>query len=272
MKRQHTKIIAEIGSNHLGDMDLAQKMIKIAAESGADIVKFQSWQAKTLIKTHPDYKAKFKWYQQTELDEKKHQFLKEACEKARVEFLTTVFDLSRVDFLARLTPARIKIASPDCSSLRLLKAVKNKFNEVIVSTGMTYDSEVVKTAKLLKGTDFVFMHCVSIYPAPLEQANLSRMEWLKAFTPRVGFSDHSLGIELAKIAVVLGACYVEKHFTIDRSLPGPDQKVSTLPEDFAELARYRDEFEKARGVPHRPLTETEEKLREIYIGKWGNNK
>ncbi|MDP2933843.1 MAG: N-acetylneuraminate synthase family protein, partial [bacterium] len=139
-------------------------------------------------------------------------------------------------------------------------------------TGMTYDSEVIKTAKLLKGTNFVFMHCVSIYPTPLEQANLSRMEWLKAFTPCVGFSDHSLGIELAKMAVVLGACYVEKHFTIDRSLLGPDQKMSTLPEDFAELARYRDEFEKAWGVPHRPLMETEEKLREIYIGKWGNNK
>ncbi|MBF0522486.1 MAG: N-acetylneuraminate synthase family protein [Candidatus Omnitrophica bacterium] len=272
MKRERTKIIAEIGSNHLGDMELAQKMIKVAAQNGIDIVKFQSWQAKTLIKTYPDYEAKRTWYQKTELDEQKHQFLKEACAKAGVEFLTTVFDLGQVDFLARLTPERIKIASPDCSSLSLLKAVKSKFKEVIVSTGMTYDAEVIETARLLKDSNFVFMHCVSMYPTPLEQANLSRMEWLKQFTPRVGFSDHSLGVELAKMAVVLGACYVEKHFTIDRNLPGPDQKMSTLPEDFAELARYRDECEKAWGVSNRPLTDSEENLRKIYIGKWGNNK
>lgn len=266
-----TKIIAEIGSNHLGDMSLAESMIRTAAENGVDIVKFQSWQADKLVRSYPDYEAKCEWYKKTQLTDDQHLVLMGLCKKYNVEFLTTVFDLDRVEFLAKICPQRIKIASPDCASHALLKRVKGKFGEIIVSTGMTEDTEILETAKILAGSNFVFMHCVSLYPAPAEQTCFARMAWLKTLSKDVGFSDHSIGADLAKIAVVLGARYVEKHFTIDRNLPGPDQKISNLPEDFKEIARFRDVYLQSWGRPDRKLTDKEYELRRVYIGKWGNN-
>ena len=137
---------------------------------------------------------------------------------------------------------------------------------------MTYDTEIRNAAKTLKGSNFVFMHCISIYPTPIEEMNLSRMAWLRKFTSRVGFSDHSIDREGSMVAIAMGACYIEKHFTLDRSLPGPDQKISSLPEDFTKLAEWRDLVHSAMGMPGRRMTDAEKGLRGIYIGKWGDNK
>jgi N,N'-diacetyllegionaminate synthase len=265
-------IIAEFGSNHLGDMDLAQRMIDAAAKAHVDVVKFQSWQADRLIASYPDYEKMMAWYKKTELTDEKHWALKKACENAGMEFLTSVFDLSRVAFLAELGLKRIKIASPDCGSTALLKAVRDRFPEILVSTGMSTDVEVLAAAQTLKGHSFTLLHCVSKYPTPLSEVNLSRMDWLATLCPSVGFSDHTMGPTAAKMALAHGAKYVEKHFTLDQTLPGPDQKMSSPPDVFREIADWRNQWEECRGQDHRPLTEAEDALRKKYIGKWGNNR
>ena len=265
-------LIAEFGSNHLGDIDLTRRMIDAAANARIDVVKFQSWQADRLITTYPDYARMMEWYKKTELSDEKHRILKKACEEAGVEFLTSVFDLDRVPFLATLGLKRIKIASPDCGSTALLKAVKDRFPEILISTGMSTDAEVEAAAKTMGQHPFTLLHCVSQYPTPLEMVNLSRMDWLATLCPSVGFSDHTMGATAAKMAIAHGARYIEKHFTLDQTLPGPDQKMSSPPEVFREIADWRDQWETCRGQAHRPLTDAEEALRKKYIGKWGNNR
>ena len=189
-----TQLIAEIGANHGGNMDLAISMIEGAAASGADWVKFQSWRAKTLPEGAPGYD----FYQQAQLSDDDHRRLIAACKANNVKFLTTCFDRGRVGFLGSLGLSTIKIASPDLTSHAMLKDLRAQFDHMIVSTGMSHDKEIEETAALLKDTSFTFLHCVSLYPTPLDRVNLSRMDWLRQFTPSVGFSDHTLGTDAPK--------------------------------------------------------------------------
>jgi sialic acid synthase SpsE len=266
---RRTQLIAEIGANHAGDMELAVRMIEAAAASGAHWVKFQSWRADTLREgsAHPSYG----WYQQAQLSDDDHRRLIAACESNGVHFLTTCFDLQRVSFLASLGLTTIKVASPDLASHQLLAELRSHFDHLIVSTGMSYDTEVQATAALLKDTSFTFMHCVSLYPTPLEAVNMERMDWLRTFTPSVGFSDHTQGTEAPMLAIARGAAFVEKHFTLSRYLPGKDQVISCEPHEFRRIADYAALAEQMMGTPHPPLSETEQNLRTAYIGKWGNN-
>ncbi len=262
-------IIAEISSNHMGNMELASKMIEEAAKAGADFVKFQSWQEKTLIPSWTDRD----WYKQTELSDDNHKFLIDECKKNNVEFLTTCFDRGRIDFLASLGMKYIKIASTDLASFTMLKEIRDAFEFPIVSTGMSTKEEIEEASKILsKKGDFAILHCVSIYPTPPEKLNLQKMEWLKQFSKFVGLSDHSLGVDGAKIALARGASFIEKHFTLHRNLPGKDHKISILPNQLKSLCDFRDFIEKADGKLSFELSESELAVREKFVGRWGDNK
>lgn len=267
-KLKPAKVTAEVGYNHNGDMKLAKEMIWAAKESGADFVKFQSWRAKKL--THE--KSEHERLAPVELSDENHFELVEECKKAGVEFLTTCFDLDRVDFLAILGLKYIKVASSEATSWKMINLLKEKFDHLIISTGVTYDSEVEKLASLLKGKKFTLLHCLFIYPAPMELVNLARMDWLRNFTDSVGFSDHTVGTVAAKIAIARGANLIEKHFTIDRNLPGKDQKVSAEPAELAEICKAAKTYWKYIGTEHPEMTEQELKNRERYIGRWGDNR
>jgi N,N'-diacetyllegionaminate synthase len=269
MSDNRTQLIAEIGANHAGDIDLAIRMIEAAAASGAQWVKFQSWRAETLREgeAHPNYN----WYVQSQLSDDDHHRLITACEANQIGFLTTCFDLARVPFLSSLGLSTVKVASPDLASHTMIKELRKNFDHLIVSTGMSFDDEIEQTGTLLRGTSFTFMHCVSLYPTPLESVNLARMDWLRSFTPSVGYSDHTFGTEAAKLAVGRGAAYIEKHFTLSRYLPGKDQAVSCEPHELRQIADHIALVEKMMGTVHPSLSENEGQMRQVYIGKWGDN-
>ncbi len=266
------RIVADIGSNHLGNMAIAEAMVSAAAEVGVDMVKFQSWQASKLRPDFPDYQATFARHLSTELSDEDHYRLVNFCREKGVEFLTTCFDLERVDFLAGLGLRTIKVASPDCASFRLLDRLMEKFEHLIISTGMSTDEEVERMIRHTRGHKVTVLHCVSLYPTPLDKVNLERMNWLRSFGVEVGFSDHSLGVEASMLAISMGAQMVEKHFTLSRRLPGKDQAVSGTPEEFAQLVAWAALVEQMKGQAHPGMSEEELKLRALYVGKWGDNK
>lgn len=262
------KIIAEAGSNHGGDMVLAREMVSAAAESGCDYVKFQSWQANRLDPLNPDRD----FYKNLELSDEAHLDLMEACRRNNIRFLTTCFDCHRVDFLSSLGLKSIKVASTDVGSTKLLNLLKEHFPHLVVSTGMSFDEEVRRAAETLKGCSYTFLHCVSLYPTPLDKVNMARMDWLRQFTPSVGFSDHTIGVEAGKLAIARGASFVEKHFTVDRSRAGKDQVISASPEELKVLVDYSREVESLMGDANPDLTEEELANRDKYIGRWGDNR
>lgn len=267
-----TKIIADISSNHMGNLDIAKAMVEAAAGAGVDVVKFQSWRAGALRKDFPEYAGTFQRHSLTELSDADHVELLSHCALQGVEFLTTCFDLERVDFLASLGLQCIKVASPDCGSVRLLESLMARFPRLIISTGMTPGDEVKRAIEVTRGHDVVFLHCTSIYPTPPEQMNLERMDWLAGHGVRVGSSDHSLGTDAGLIAIARRAEYLEKHFTLSRSLPGKDQAMSTEPAEFRRLVEFRDTVAIMDGVPNPALSAEEQRLRGIYVGKWGDNR
>ena len=267
-----TKIIADVSSNHMGNMAVAEAMIETAAQVGVDMVKFQSWQAEKLRHDFPDYEGTFKRHRKAELSDEDHEFLMEACRNRGVEFLTTCFDVDRVDFLADIGLRTIKVASPDCTSFRLLDLLMDRFEHLIISTGMTSNDDVEKMIKHVKGHKVTVLHCVSLYPTTLDRVNLARMEWIRTLGVSAGFSDHTRGVEAGTLAIAMGAEILEKHFTLSTSLPGKDQAMSSTPDVFARLSDWANLVVRMKGVQNPALSNEELKLRDIYVGKWGNNK
>lgn len=262
-----TKIIAEVASNHGGDIKLAKEFIRIAAEIGVDYIKFQSWQASKLSKDDPQYD----WFVKSELSDSAHFELIEECNKRNIKFLTTVFDIDRIDFLKQLGLKEVKVASPDAGSYRLLKLLKRNFDHLIVSTGMHYMNEIEKTAEILAGTNFTFLHCTSVYPTPIEKVNLEKMQWLKKFTPNVGYSDHSIGTDAVKIAIAQKASYIEKHFCLGKYGPGRVMPWDATPEQMSEIIKFAETaYTMLRDIAA-GLSEDELKARERFVGRFGNN-
>lgn len=265
------RLIAEIGANHLGNMDIAKAMIDAAADAGCDTVKFQSWRPEKLATSFPDYDAAFARHSKTALSDQAHADLVDHCRARGVRFLTTCFDLDRVDFLASLGLDEIKVASPDCASPMLLDRLMARFSRLIISTGMTNEDDVLKTIEMVKGHDVVMLHCVSLYPTPRSSVNLARMHWLRDQRVRAGFSDHTMGVEAAMLAVAQGAAIVEKHFTLSRQLPGKDQTISAEPGEFRAIADWILAVQEMTGEAHPGLSAEERRLQRIYVGKWGSN-
>ena len=265
------RLIAEIGANHMGDLGLAKAMVDAAVEAGCDVVKFQSWLPGKLAKEFPEYDATYARHDKTHLTDDGHHELIAYCREKGVGFLTTCFDIDRIDFLASLGLDEIKVASPDCASTRMVERLMEKFPRLIISTGMTDSEDVLRMIEVTRGHDVVFLHCVSLYPTPPARVNLARMDWLRDQGVRVGFSDHTMGPDAAMVAIARGAEIVEKHFTLSRGLPGKDQTISGEPNEFRVIADWIDSVANMTGERTPALSKTEIDLKSIFVGKWGDN-
>lgn len=267
------KIIAEIGWNHLGDMQLAKKMIDIASKNGADICKFQSWKEENLKFGPWDNDGRREIYKKAQLTENQHYELKDHCELNNVDFLTSVFNLNDIDFLKKLKIDLIKIPSHEVYNLALIGDCLDAFDKVLISSGASNWYEIEKIKKNFKNhlNKIIMMHCVSSYPLSAENVNFNKMRELNKYFKEIGYSGHYSGIEDAKIAICLGAKYVEKHFTIDKSLPGRDNKFALDEKELLELNNFRDIFLKMNIDKGLDLQECEKDIYNNYRGRWSKN-
>jgi len=257
-----TLIIAEAGVNHNGSVDLALQLVETARACGADAVKFQSFRADRIVtrsaakavyqeRTTSGTESHFEMLKRLELDADAHRILIDRCREVKIEFLSSPFDEESVDLLDTMGVSQLKIPSGEITNLPLLQHVAQKKRPVILSTGMATLGEVEEAVHALQaaGTpQITLLHCVTEYPAPYREINLRAMLTLKAaFGLPVGYSDHSDGIEIAIAAVAMGAEVIEKHFTLDRALPGPDHAASLEPAQFKQMVAAIRNVESALG-------------------------
>jgi N-acetylneuraminate synthase len=269
--------IAEIGSNHNGDMDLCRRIIDAAASAGVDAVKFQSWTEDDLISeeeyerntAYTDKKKHFgtlrEMVRKYRFTPDQHREIQLYCEQVGVTFCSSVFSKQGADLLDELDVPFYKLASMDINNLSLLEYVAEKGRPMIVSTGMATLGEVdqaVRTIRRAGNDDLILLHCVSTYPPDVETVNLRNMGMLRtAFRVPVGYSDHTLGTSIPLAAIARGACIVEKHFTIDNDLPGWDHAISASPEELDRLVREGYCIFHALGSSVRRVGEAEQQKR-----------
>jgi len=264
------KIIAEIGWNHMGDMDLAKKMISLAAENGADICKFQTWSEKDLKPGPWDTDGRREIYKKAQLSNEQHIELKDYCSTKNIIFLTSIFNKKDLNFLSELNPDMIKIPSHEIYNIELISLALENFKKVLISTGASKWFEIENIIKL-NSKKIILMHCVSTYPCEPKLVNFPRMEKIKKYSTVFGYSGHLSGIEDAMIALVKGASYVEKHFTIDKNLPGRDNKFAILPNDLKKLSNFRDQIKEMNIDNGLDLQECEKDIFNNYRGRWSKN-
>lgn len=259
-----TLIIAEAGVNHNGDIKLAHQLIDVAADAGADIVKFQTFNADRLVTLYAkkaDYQlqttdkveSQHSMLRRVELSQEMHEELITHCELRGIKFLSTGFDILSIDLLVELGIAIFKIPSGEITNLPYLRHVGKLGKFVIMSTGMATLDEIRDALTVLEeaGTDreqITILHCTTEYPTPMTDVNLQAMLTIRdEFNISVGYSDHTLGIEVAIAAVTLGASVIEKHITLDREMPGPDHKTSLEPDELNAMIKSIRNIEKALG-------------------------
>lgn len=262
MKR--TLIIAEAGVNHNGDIAKAKALIDKGAEAGVDFVKFQTFKAGNLVtkqakraayqdKNTQDNDSQYEMLKKLELSQAVHQELIDYCAQKGVQFLSTGFDFESLEFLAGLGITIAKIPSGEITNLPYLRKIATLFPEVILSTGMATITEIKDAVKVLTDNGIskdkiTILHCNTEYPTPMEDVNLKAMLHIqRELGVPVGYSDHTLGIEVPIAAVALGATVIEKHFTLDKTLPGPDHKASLEPEELKAMVMAIRNIEKAIG-------------------------
>jgi len=296
-------IIAEACQNHNGDLSILKEMIYAAKDAGADYIKIQSIFADDLTKRDRfengiiedgvikaikrPYKEEYDRLKPMDLGDDGHAIFINECKKAGIKPLTTIFSYSKIEFLAALGWENVKVASYDCASFPFLKEIKNHFQHLFISTGATTDQEIQEASSILKDHSYSFLHCVTIYPTPLNEMHLNRMNWLRKYSKTVGFSDHSLvkrdGLKASKVALYLGADIIERHFTILDSEKTKDGPVSINPsqlKDLVEFSRldkekqkiYLDEnipqFDLMLGSSKRSLSDVELINRDYYRGRF----
>ena len=267
-------IIAEAGVNHNGSTEMAKKLIDAAVYAGADIIKFQSFSAEDLV-TKFAKKAKyqivntandesqFKMLKKLELSYEQQLELKLYAEKRKIEFLSTGFDIDSLNFLNQLNLKRFKIPSGEITNLPYLRLIGSFKKPVILSTGMSNIDEIRDAINQLffaglTKEQVTILHCTTQYPAPYHDINLRAMETIKnAFNTKIGYSDHSSGIEVSLAAVALGAEVIEKHLTLDRNLKGPDHKASIEPDDFLKLVKSIRNISIALGLKEKKICNSE---------------
>jgi len=257
-------IIAEAGVNHNGDLDIAKKMIEAACEAGADAVKFQTFKAELLVckaapkaqyqlKTTDQNESQFEMIRNLELDIDTHKSLIGYCQRQGIVFMSSPFDLESVALLDQLGLDIFKIPSGEIINLPYLRKIGKLNKKVILSTGMAELREVEQAMDILtrSGTrleNITVLHANTEYPTPMEDVNLNAMVTMReTLGVEVGYSDHTLGIEVAVAAVALGACVIEKHLTLDRTMPGPDHKASLEPREFKSMVGAIRNIEAALG-------------------------
>ncbi len=243
-------IIAEAGVNHNGSLELARKMIDVAVEAGADAVKFQTFKAEKSISTHAqkaeyqkqttdETESQLDMVRKLELDEVAHKKLLACCRSRNIQFLSTPFDLESIDLLNELGLDIFKIPSGEITNLPYLRKIGALKKKIILSTGMADLGEIEDALDVLTGAgmkleDITVLHCNTEYPTPMQDVNLKAMQTIKYAFPgiHVGYSDHTEGIEVPIAAVAMGATVIEKHFTLDKNMEGPDHKASLEPDEL----------------------------------------
>ena len=240
-------IIAEAGVNHNGDINLAKKLIDVAVEAGVDYVKFQTFKSESLVSksakkadyqienTQDSTENQLQMLKKLELSHEQHVELMAYCRQKNISFFSTAFDLDSLIYLKELGLTMVKIPSGEITNLPYLRKAAELFSKVIISTGMSTLEDIEKALNVflsagIKREAIYILHCNTEYPTPMKDVNLLAMVSIKNnFNVEIGYSDHTLGIEVPTAAVALGAKMIEKHFTLDRSLPGPDQLASLEP-------------------------------------------
>jgi N-acetylneuraminate synthase len=273
-------VVAEIGSNHNGDMELCRRLIDAAADAGADAVKFQSWSEGSLIAreeydANPVYDDKKKHFGSLREMVRAYQFTPEQhvqargwCDERGITFCSSAFSLEEVDLLDQLDVPFYKIASMDVTYLPLLRYAAQKQRPMVLATGMATLGEIERAVETVRSTgneQLLLLHCVSIYPPEMESIRLRNIPMLReAFDVPVGFSDHTLGTSVPLAAVALGACLIEKHFTIDKDMEGWDHAISADPEELRTLVDEGADVWAALGGGRRVVTEAEIEKRERF--------
>ena len=269
-------VIAEAGVNHDGDLTRAFALIEAAKEAGADYVKFQTFKAESLVTKsaeQADYQRKnigknetqLEMLKRLELSYEDHLEIKKHCEKIGIGFFSTAFDLESVKFLNNLGMNLWKIPSGEITNLPYLELIASYKKEVIISTGMATLEEVEAVIAVFenaghKRDTITVLHCNTDYPTPMCDVNLRAIDTIRNHCrTNVGYSDHTLGIEVPIAAVALGATIIEKHFTLSRDFPGPDHKASLEPKELKEMVRSIRNIEHALGRPEKYPTESERK-------------
>jgi N,N'-diacetyllegionaminate synthase len=264
MSLNHTLIIAEAGVNHNGDIELAKRLIDSAADAGADLVKFQTFNADRLVtrsapkanyqnETTDQAESQYTMLKQLELSSEMHETLIAHCGSRNIGFFSTAFDIENLNYLASVGVERFKIPSGEITNWPYLRHVGAFRMPLILSTGMATLGEIEAALDVLEGagtprSQITVLHCNTEYPTPIYDVNLRAMSSIRdAFGVAVGYSDHTSGIEVPIAAVALGATVIEKHLTLDRNLPGPDHKASLEPAEFGAMVRSIRNIEQAMG-------------------------
>jgi len=276
-----TLIIAEAGVNHNGDIGLAKKLIDAAANAGVDYVKFQTFNSKKLVSkialkadyqkenTKDKSESQLEMLQKLELSKEMHLELIEYCKSKKIIFFSTAFDLESLDFLNELKLDLFKIPSGEITNLPYLRKIGGFGKPIILSTGMADSKEIADALNVLletgaKKDSITILHCNTEYPTPMEDVNLSAMNAIgKEFKVNVGYSDHTLGVEVPIAAVALGATVIEKHFTLDRSMKGPDHLASLEPGELKAMVIAIRNIEKALGSGKKVPSQSEVKNKVI---------
>lgn len=257
-----TIIIAEAGVNHNGDIETAKRLIDLASDAGVDYVKFQTFKANKIVTkqaTRADYQnentknfdTQYEMLKKLELKEDSHHLLIKYCNDKGIKFLSTGFDLDSLQFLHKIGIRLAKIPSGEITNYPYLKKVAQLFSEVVLSTGMSDMDDINKALAILlkfgvKKENITILHCNTEYPTPMTDVNLKAMLHIqKELDVKIGYSDHTLGIEVPIAAVALGAKLIEKHFTLDRNLPGPDHRASLEPNELKHMVKSIRNIEKA---------------------------
>ena len=278
IEREEPYIIADIGANHNGDIELAKKMINELKNCGCDAVKFQSWTKDSLF-AKGFYKEKSKFVDEKfgtleemvekfSISKKDHITLKKYCDKKNITFCSSSFSFEEVDMLDELDVPFFKVASMDLNNLRFLEYIANKGKPIILSTGMGTLYEIDKAINTIFQTGnnkVIILHCVSIYPPKDDILNLKNMLMLnESFGLPVGFSDHTIGTSIPLAAIALGAKIIEKHFTLDKTLPGWDHAVSADPGEMKTIIEEGKRIVKALGKYPRVVSEAEIEQRKSF--------
>lgn len=271
-------IIAEAGVNHNGSLRLAKKLVDAAKNAGADAIKFQTFKTEDLVtegaatasyqkKNTGKKESQFKMLKKLELSEKDFIKLKKYCDKKNILFLSTPHTENAIDFLEQLRAPAYKVASGDLTNLPLLEKISKKKKPIILSTGMATLKEVREAVKVIKNqgnNKIILLHCTTNYPCPLREVNLRAMLTLKEkFNLLVGYSDHTEGVLVPTMAVAMGALVIEKHFTLDKNLPGPDHKASLEPKELKVMVKMIRTTEQILGSGIKKPTKSEEKIKKI---------
>ena len=271
-------IIAEAGVNHNGSLELAKKMADVAKQAGADIVKYQTAKPELVISRFApkaEYQKETTGQAESQLEMVKkihfgfdaHRELKEYCDSIGIMYLSTPFDMDSIEFLKDMDMPVWKIPSGEITNLPYLERVAKLKKPIIMSTGMSEISEVKDALDVLYkngATDVTILHCNTEYPTPLEDANVKAMlDLQKNFDTKIGYSDHTLGLEAPLAAVSLGATVIEKHFTLDKNMEGPDHGASMNPEELCALVKAIRNTEKVLGSGVKTVTASEAKNKDV---------